>query len=173
MSDPVLILTGFMGSGKTTVGTRVAARLGVRFIDLDAEIVAAAGCSINDIFARDGEEGFRTLESLQLQRILAETAGCVIATGGGAVIAGQNRAMMRSKGVVVNLKVSLEHVLSRLSRNNNRPLLAGENVVERAAALMNEREHFYADSDIRIDTDGKSVEDIATEILRRLEGFSE
>ncbi|GAC1472001.1 MAG: shikimate kinase [Desulfuromonadaceae bacterium] len=173
MPERLLILTGFMGSGKSSAGKIVAERLGYRFVDLDDEIVAASGCSINDIFARDGEQAFRTLESSRLEQILSTGEGSVLATGGGAVISAQNRDLMRNRGVVINLKVTLEQVLARLKGCSDRPLLAGEDAVKRATTLMNEREQFYADADIRIDTDGKSVEDVATEILCRLKGFSE
>ncbi|OGT98428.1 MAG: shikimate kinase [Geobacteraceae bacterium GWB2_52_12] len=173
MPERKLILTGFMGSGKSTVGRILAERLGVRFIDLDAEIVASAGYSINDIFAQKGEQGFRALESLQLDKILSSDDGAVLATGGGAVISSQNRTQMRSRGVVVNLNVTLEQVIRRLKGCNDRPLLAGDDAAERAQRLMSEREQFYSDADIRIDTDGKSVEDVAAEILCRLKGFSE
>jgi len=171
MPERLLILTGFMGSGKSSVGKIVADRTGYRFVDLDAEIVTAEGCSINDIFSRDGEEAFRALEGSQLEKVLTEGEGRVVATGGGAVISGQNRALMRSRGVVINLKVTLEQVLNRLNGCCDRPLLVGEDAAQRAKTLMNEREQFYADADIRIDTDGKSVEDVAAEILCRLKGL--
>jgi shikimate kinase len=172
MLEKMLILTGFMGSGKSTVGTVVAERLGCRYIDLDAEIVAEAGCSINTIFARDGEQLFRKRESSLLEKVLSTGVGCIVATGGGAVISAQNRTLMRERGVVVNLKVTLQQVLSRLKGCRDRPLLAGDDAAERAEALIIEREQFYADADIRIDTDEKSVEDVAAEILCRLKGFS-
>jgi shikimate kinase len=171
MLDRPLILTGFMGSGKSSVGKIVADRLGCRFIDLDAEIVAAVGCSINNIFSRDGESAFRILESSHLESNLPAGEKVVVATGGGAVVSAQNRELMRSRGVVINLKVTLEQVLLRLNGSSDRPLLAGEDAAKRAITLMDEREQFYADADIRIDTDGKSVEDVATEILCRLKGF--
>jgi shikimate kinase len=171
MPEKTLILTGFMGSGKSSVGKFLASLRGCDFIDLDAEIVAVAGCSINNIFARDGEQSFRHLESLQLEKVLAAGEGSVIATGGGAVLAAQNRMLMRNRGVIINLKVTLEQVIARLKGCNDRPLLAGDDAAVSAQTLMSAREQFYADADIRIDTDGKSVEDVATEILCRLKGF--
>ncbi|MDD2581979.1 MAG: shikimate kinase [Desulfuromonadaceae bacterium] len=171
MPERPLILTGFMGSGKSSVGKIVAERLGYRFIDLDAEIVAVTGCSINEIFARDGEQSFRALETSQLKRILSKGERCVVATGGGAVILASNRDVMRSSGMIINLKVTTEQVGDRLKGCTDRPLLAGNDSGERTKTLMDEREQFYADADIRIDTDGKSVEDVAAEILRRLKGF--
>ncbi len=172
MPDRKVILTGFMGSGKSSVGKILARKLSWRFVDLDAEIESAADCSINDIFARDGEAVFRVLENELLEKILADRSMAVIATGGGAVIAEQNRRLMRDHAVVVNLKVTREQVLERLAGCRNRPLLAGKKVPERVKALMAEREHFYADADIQIDTDGKSVEDIAMEILCSLSRLS-
>ena len=171
MPDHPIILTGFMGSGKSSVGRALARKLSCRLVDLDSEIVAASGCSINDIFLRNGEAAFRVLESEQLERLLSENGESVIATGGGAVIAEHNRRLMRSRGVVVNLEVSLEQVLTRLHGCTSRPLLDGKNAPECLKALMEAREHFYADSDIQIDTDDKSVEDVAMEILRSLDRF--
>lgn len=165
MSEKILVLTGFMGSGKSTVGAIVAERLGCRHIDLDAEIVADAGCSINTLFARDGELLFRRRESALLEKVLSLHEDCVVATGGGAVISAQNRTLMRKRGVVINLKVTLQQVLARVKGCSDRPLLAGDDAAERAQMLMSEREQFYADADIRIDTDGKSVEDVAAEII--------
>lgn len=173
MPNRPVILTGFMGSGKSSVGKILAERLSCRFVDLDAEIVEAAGASINEIFARDGEEVFRMLESATLERILSAGDSCVVATGGGAVISLQNREMMRKHGVTINLNVTLEQVLARLHGCSDRPLLAGEKTPERVRALMEGREQYYADADIRIDTNGKSVEDVAAVILSHLQGFFE
>jgi shikimate kinase len=172
MPEKTLILTGFMGSGKSSVGKILALRLGCRFIDLDAEIVFATGSSINDIFSREGEPAFRAVEGSLLENLLMAGEGSVLATGGGAVISAQNRTLMRKCGVIINLKVTLEQVMSRLKGCSDRPLLAGDDALQRAEMLMIEREQFYADADIRIDTDGKSVEDVAAEILCRLKGFS-
>jgi shikimate kinase len=170
MLEKPLILTGFMGSGKSSVGRILAERLGCPFIDLDAEIVSVAGCSINEIFAEEGEQVFRSRESECLDRVLTSGAA-VIATGGGAVISDRNRSAMRSRGVVVNLIASLPAVLDRLRGASDRPLLAGNNPADSLKALMDVREQFYADADIRIDTDGKSVEDVSAEILRFVKGL--
>ena len=168
MFDRPVILTGFMGSGKSSVGRILAKRLGCRFVDLDAEIVAIAGRSINDIFAHDGEQAFRSMESACLERVLGGGRS-VVATGGGVVILDENRCSMRNRGVVINLVVSLPLVLKRLHGAIDRPLFAGGNTPNSVKLLMDGREQFYADADIRIDTDGKSVEDVAAEILRFVE----
>jgi shikimate kinase len=157
-----------MGSGKSSVGRILAERIGCPFVDLDVEIVRFAGRSINDIFSQDGEQFFRTTESRCLERVLAGGRS-VIATGGGVVIANENRNIMHSSGIVVNLVVSLSQVLSRLHGATDRPLFAGSNAAKSLKLLMDDREQFYSDADIRIDTDGKSVEDVAAEILRFVE----
>ena len=159
-----------MGSGKSSVGRVLAKKMSCSFIDLDSEIVAVTGRSINEIFLQDGEPAFRLLETDCLQRVL-QSGRAVIATGGGAVISAENRAIMRSRGVVVNLGVSLSKVLQRLHGASDRPLLAGDDAAKRAESLMELRKQFYADADIRIDTDGKSVEDVAAEILRFVKGL--
>jgi shikimate kinase len=168
MLERPLILTGFMGSGKSSVGRILAERLGCPFVDLDALVVAAEGRTINDIFTRDGEQAFRAIESRCLEDVL-DGGPAVIATGGGVVIADDNRRRMRERGVVVNLAVSLPQVLLRLRGATDRPLLAGDEAANRAELLMDGRKQFYADADIRIDTDGKSVEDVAAEIIRFVE----
>lgn len=170
MPERAVILTGFMGSGKSSVGRLLARRLGLPFIDLDEVIVESAGKTINAIFAEEGEPAFRALEGACLERVLEGGRG-VIATGGGAVVAERNRRLMTRLGVVVNLKASLPQLLERLSGSADRPLYAGERPEERLRRLLEEREQFYAAADIRIDTDGKSVEDVAAEILRFLKGL--
>jgi shikimate kinase len=172
MPERPVILTGFMGSGKSSVGRILAKYLSWQFIDLDSEIVAASGRTINDIFSIDGEQVFRSMESNCLQRVL-QGGLSVIATGGGAVVSAENRTLMRARAVVVNLNVSLPQVLQRLHGAVDRPLFSGDDTANRVKLLMDERKQFYADADIRIDTDGKSVEDVAAEILRFVKGLRE
>lgn len=167
MLDRPLILTGFMGCGKSSVGRVLAETLGWPLVDLDAVIVAEAGKSINEIFADEGEAAFRALESICLERLLSGER-CVIACGGGVVISEANRRLMRRKGVVVNLTASLPVILARLEGATDRPLYSGDDASSRARALLEAREQFYADADIRIDTDNKSVEDVSADIMRIL-----
>lgn len=164
-----IVLTGPMGSGKTSVGRLLAQGLHWEFIDLDALIVEQAGKSINAIFADDGEPAFRGLEQQQLADLVGRER-IVLSTGGGAVIDPENRRLMRLIGPVVNLTAALDVLAARLAACNDRPLLQGEEAerVARLERLLQEREHCYADSDIRIDTAGKSVEDVAAEVLKRL-----
>lgn len=167
MSNAV-VLTGPMGSGKTSVGKLLAAQLGWEFVDLDALIVEEAGMSINAIFGKYGEPYFRQLEQDQLKRLIGREQ-VVVSTGGGAVINPENRRLMRLIGRVVNLNAPLDQLVARLAAADDRPLLEGDEpryvIISR---LLAEREQYYADSDIRIDTAVKSVEDVAAELLKRL-----
>jgi len=163
-----IVITGPMGSGKTSVGRLLATRLGFEFVDLDALIVEQAGKSINTIFNELGEATFRGLEQKQLAALVGRT-GMVLSTGGGAVINPENRRLMRLIGPVVNLSATVEELAKRLAAVDDRPLLQGEESREaKLNRLMLEREQYYADSDIRIDTTAKSVEDVAAEVLKRL-----
>jgi shikimate kinase len=159
-----IILTGFMGTGKSSVGKLLAERLGYRFIDVDELIVARSGLTIIEIFASHGEQHFRALETEMLKRLESER-GLVVSTGGGAVINPENRRRMRSAGRVVNLSASAETIKKRLTGDVARPLLQGDKPLEKIIALIAEREPYYADADIRIDTTAKNIEDVVSEIL--------
>lgn len=160
-----IILTGPMGSGKTSVGRLLASRLGYQFQDLDALIVEQAGKSINQIFADEGEAGFREYETALLATLVGQQ-GMVLSTGGGAVIREKNRRLLHAAGLVVNLVATVDVLARRLAQANDRPLLKGNEALDdRIERIMTEREQFYADADIRIDTTGKTLEDVAAEIL--------
>ncbi len=159
-----VILTGFMGTGKSSVGKLLAARLGYRFVDLDEVISARAGATINDIFATHGEDHFRALEAEEV-RLLPDGGGMVVSTGGGAVIDPRNRSHLRSLGVVVNLTASAGEIVRRLRTEQDRPLLRDDKSLEKIGAMLAVREPFYADADLRIETDGRDVEEILEEIL--------
>lgn len=160
-----LILTGPMGSGKSSLGQILAGQLGFGFIDLDHLIAQQAGKNINRIFHEDGEERFRQLETAVLESIIGQRQ-VVIATGGGAVLSETNRGLMGRNGLVVNLTAALSELVKRLEPTNDRPLLKGEEPLEsRIKRIVEEREPFYAEADIRIDTTCKTLEDTAAEIL--------
>jgi len=161
-----IILTGPMGSGKTSVGKMLAARLRYTFKDLDALVVEQAGKSINELFADEGEESFRDRESMVLSGVVGQQQ-MVLSTGGGVVIRERNRALLHEAGLVVNLTATVDTLVKRLARANDRPLLRGESPLEeRIRQIMTSREPFYADADIRIDTTGKTLEDVAAVILQ-------
>jgi shikimate kinase len=163
-----VILTGFMGTGKSSVGRLLASRIGFTFCDLDAVIVDQEGKSINSIFSSKGESYFRTVESSVLQQVLQMTSQ-VVSTGGGAVIKKENRDLMRRSGTVINLLASPDTILQRLQGDDERPLLRDSKSLQQIQKLLKDREPFYSEADIRIDTDGKNVEDVARAILTFLE----
>lgn len=140
MRKPVLLI-GMMGCGKSTVGRLLAERMRLPLIDLDEEIARAAGKTIPEIFAQEGEAGFRARETAALERALARGDG-VIATGGGIVTRAENIRMMREKGVVVWLCRPLEDMIADV-RQDTRPNLAGDKA-ERMRALYGRRERLYA-----------------------------
>ena len=121
-----LILIGMMGAGKTTVGKELARRRKIRFADCDHEIVARTGVSIPTIFEIEGEAGFRRRETQMIDE-LTQASDIVIATGGGVVIAAENRALMRERGVVIYLNVAPQILFERTRHDRNRPLLQVEN----------------------------------------------
>lgn len=159
-----IVLTGFMGTGKSSVGRLLAQRLGFRYCDLDARIVEEEGISINEIFSRHGESHFRALETLAVRR-LAQEQQCVVSTGGGAVIAPENRRLLMEAGVVVNLTASVDEICRRLREETDRPLLRDNRSGEHIERMLAEREPYYAHAELRIDTTGKSVEDVVAEII--------
>jgi shikimate kinase len=168
-----ILLVGFMGTGKSVVGKRLAARLGRRFVDLDAEIAAAAGQSIPEIFAAEGEGGFRDRETAALRALAEEAtdqrAARVIATGGGVLGREENVALLRRLGTLVCLTARPAVILERTRPWRDRPLLAGApdpaTVVER---LLAERAPRYALANHAIDTSDRSVEEVVEEICRAL-----
>ena len=163
-SPPNIVLTGFMGVGKSAVGREVAARLGRPFVDLDDLIEQNAGMSINDIFTARGEAHFRALEK-QTLRELAAQRGTVIATGGGALVDAANREMMARSGLVICLTASVNAIEARIGDAADRPLLAGADRRQRIVALMNERAAAYAEIPYWIDTSDKTVRQVADEVI--------
>lgn len=159
-----IYLTGFMGAGKTTVGRLLARSLGWEFIDLDEEIVSAAGVSITRIFAEQGEKEFRSLEAAAL-RAVGSRSRSVISTGGGVVTDPANRRFMHETGLLVNLAITAEEVLQRLSGDRSRPLLSGEDRSAKITTLLAERADGYADADLVIDTTGRSPVELVQGIL--------
>jgi shikimate kinase len=145
-------LVGMMGAGKSSVGRRLAIRLGAPFRDADAEIEAAAGCGIPEIFSRFGETEFRDGERRVIQRLLLEPPH-VLATGGGAILDACTRRRIAEDAVSVWLRASLDLLLSRVGRRDKRPLLRGGNAREKLMQLLAEREPIYATADIVIDTE--------------------
>ncbi len=160
-----LVLIGYMGTGKSSVGRTLARLAGMRFVDTDDLIVAAAGRTIPEIFAAEGVEFFRQLET-QVLRDLAESGGTVIATGGGIVTRPENVPLLHALGLVVWLTADEDVIFERVSRNRNRPLLHTENPRETMLNLLHERLPLYRqNSDFVADTSWMSQADVARAIL--------
>jgi shikimate kinase len=157
-----------MGTGKTAVGKQLGRLLGEPFIDSDAEIERHAGVDIPYIFEREGEAGFRQRERDVLAE-LCHREGIVLATGGGAVLAEQNRALLRETGVVVYLETSLAQQLQRVGKGRGRPLLKGVDLTQRLVELRAQREPLYRQiADITLSTDNRRVARVAELILGAL-----
>ena len=160
-----VVLVGMMGAGKTAVGTIVARKLAVPFCDSDEEIVQAAGESIADIFARDGEAFFRARESEVIARLLRGRP-CILSTGGGAFLAPANRALIGELGLSVWLDVELEVLWQRVRHKTTRPLLRTENPRETLAQLLAQRLPSYAMADISVQGAADiSAEDMAERVI--------
>ena len=160
-----------MGSGKTTTGRSLAARLGWRFADLDSEIEKAAGRSVAKIFEDEGELGFRKRETEALRAILVDAdAHLVLALGGGTLLSEENRQLVRQHCQCVWLKASPEALAGRLAREaEGRPLLAGQDLRTRVATLLASREATYREAaDVAVDTDGVDPEEIVKRIIENL-----
>ena len=167
-----VVLVGFMGSGKSSVGRELARRFGAPFVDVDERIEAEAGCRIRDLFSREGEPAFRVREKAALRDALT-VKGRVIASGGGAFADEENRALLRSYAPVVYLEAAVETLLERLAGDLGRPLLRGGDREEVVRELLSRREPGYRTADVTVRTDGRTVEDVAGQVadwINRTEG---
>ena len=163
-----VFLVGPMGSGKSAVGRQLATRLGLAFVDSDAEIEAATGVDIAYIFEKEGEAGFRLRERDVLDGLTARP-GVLVATGGGAVLDPDTRARLRERGRVVYLRTSVNQQLARTRRSGHRPLLRTPDPLGTLERLMQVRAPLYEDAaDLTVDTDGRKVKSVVDEIVRRL-----
>ncbi len=162
-----IILTGFMGVGKTSVGTGLARDLGYRFVDTDTLIEADQKISITDIFAKFGEPYFRDVEARIILEVLSRESQ-VVSTGGGAVIRDQNREAFKKGGFVVCLSARPEVIYERIRQETHRPLLQTPDPKTKIRELLDSRAKFYAQADVVIDTSAKSVESVISEIKERI-----
>lgn len=163
-----IVLIGFMGCGKSTVGRELHQRLGYPLVDMDQTIEERAGKSIPEIFAEVGEAGFREMETSLLREIARSTDSerRIISTGGGIVGSEENRALLKQLGYVVWLSAPLEVILERTGKNRNRPLLHTEDPAERIRSLMDLRHPLYEETaHLKLDTAGLDFKELATGIL--------
>ena len=156
-----IVLVGMMGAGKSSIGRRLASRLGIPFIDADTEIESAAGMTIPEIFEKHGEPYFRAGEARVIARLL-DNGPQVLATGGGAVMDPQTRALIGQKGISIWLKADIDVLLKRTKRRNDRPL------VEKIKDLLPVREPIYAQADIIIQSRDEPHDTIIDEIMGEL-----
>ncbi|MGD0148016.1 MAG: shikimate kinase [Xanthobacteraceae bacterium] len=166
-----IVLVGMMGVGKSSIGRRLAARLGVPFVDADAEIEKAAGMSIADIFARHGEADFRSGEARVIARLL-DGGPQVLATGGGAVMNADTRAAIKAKGVSIWLSAELDVLMRRINkRKNDRPMLQTADPAATLRKLLVAREPAYAQADLTVQSREVPHDAIVSEIMMSLAAF--
>ncbi|MDP1778004.1 MAG: shikimate kinase [Brevundimonas sp.] len=168
--DRTIALVGLMGVGKSTVGRRLAKRLGLPFADGDIEIEAAAAMTVSDIFAQLGESEFRAGEARVLKRLL-HAPRMVLATGGGAVLNTETRAELKARAVTVWMRADLETVASRVQRRDTRPLLRGRDPLEALTAMAEVRYPFYACADVIVDVASGAHAEAVEGIVRALETY--
>lgn len=160
-----IVLIGFMGSGKTSIGKSLAKAYDKKFIDMDREIELENDRSISDIFEEEGESHFRELETNYLERLQGKK-NKIISTGGGVILKDENVKLLHHIGTVVFLQASIDHILRNTSGDSKRPLLQVENVQEVIGEMLEEREPLYLKAaNVIIQTSDKSIEDITSEIM--------
>ena len=171
LGDRSIVLIGMMGVGKSSIGRRLGARLGIPFVDADAEIEKAAGMSIADIFARHGEAAYRSGEARVIARLL-NSGPQVLATGGGAVMNPETRALIQEKGVSIWLSAEFELLLRRISkRKAERPLLQTADPTATLRELLATREPIYAQADLAVQSRDVPHDAVVGEIVERLATF--
>ena len=173
----IIFLTGCTGTGKSTVGKRLARLLGADYADTDILIEEAEGMPVSAIFDEYGEAYFRECETRTLEQLAAQSAGTAVmketgkilvtATGGGIVLSGRNRRIMRESGTVVWLRTEPAEIARRLEGDSTRPLLRGRKLEDKLAEMMKERTGFYEDCDIQVETD--DPESTARRIIDRID----
>lgn len=170
--DRSIVMVGLMGAGKSSIGRRLANRLGVSFVDADAEIEKAAGCTISEIFERFGEAAFRDGERKVIRRLL-EGKPQVLSTGGGAFMDEETRALISESGVSVWLRADLDLLVQRCSRRNTRPLLQKGDPREILQQLIDERYPVYATADITVDAGDRDHEDTVDRVIESLRSHTD
>jgi shikimate kinase len=167
--EPHLVLVGLMGVGKSSVGKRCAELLDRPFVDTDELVVATAGVGFDELWAAEGEAGFRTRERIAVADAAASPTPLVIACGGGAVLDPDNRRALRARGFVVWLDAPPVVLATRLADDDSRPLLAGGDRATTLTRLAGTRAAAYeAAADVRIETDGRTIDDVARRAVEEL-----
>ena len=172
LSDQFIVLIGLMGAGKSNLGRRLAAATGLPFKDSDTEVEVAAGCSIEEIFERYGEEEFRDGEKRVIARLFAGKPS-IIATGGGSFMNGETRSLVKDKGISIWLRADLDLLDRRTQNRQNRPLLRHGNGRETLGQLIEERYPIYAHADIIVDVTDEPAPESTERIMDALRNYGE
>jgi shikimate kinase len=163
-----IFLVGPMGAGKTTIGRQLARQLKKEFLDSDREIETRTGADIPLIFELEGEQGFRSRECKMIDE-LTQKNDIVLATGGGAVLNEENRKHLKSRGCVLYLFASLDHLFERTVKDKNRPLLQTENPRQRIQEILEKRDPLYREvADVIVETGGQTIHYVVQQILKQL-----
>lgn len=167
-----IILIGFMGTGKTSVGKRIARALNWQFIDTDQVIEEVTGMEIKEIFQKYGETRFRSEEAAAVKRVTQEN-NRVISTGGGVVLNPENLQRLKNSGLVIALNASPEVILERISLRKNRPLLQTPDPLATIIELSSQRIPLYAQAHISVNTDNKSLNEVTDEIIKLYNSYKQ
>ena len=166
-----IVLIGFMGTGKSSVGSRLAQRLKREFVDMDREIERVSNMTVAEIFRKHGEVRFRSEEQLMVKK-LSQRSNLVIATGGGVVLSSENVDHLKRNGILVCLDASPEDIFARVSRKKGiRPLLKKGTTEEDIRLMLEEREPYYRCADIRVNTSEKDVDAVVNDLLQQLKNI--
>jgi len=161
-----LILIGFMGTGKTTIGRKAAKGLRFKFTDTDKEIEQVCGMTITQIFKKCGEVRFRSEEKAAIKRVTQES-NQVIATGGGVVLDPENIEMLKGNGIIICLTAPPDVIFQRISQNKSRPLLRTEDPLGTITKMLQERQPLYQCADFTVETSARDSDDVTAEVVRR------
>ena len=166
-----IILCGFMGSGKSTIGKLLARQLNAEFIDLDDYIVEKRGMTISDIFSKYGEENFRKSET-QAAKNISKLDNLIVSLGGGTVVNPKNAEILKTSGKIILLYISPETVYQRLKNDKSRPLLQTKDKLKAITDMLEKRMPYYdVAADYKVNVDGKTKEEVLKEILKIIENF--
>lgn len=163
----IIALIGFMGSGKSSVGRELARRIVYQYYDTDLEVEKKIGLTLSEIFQRYGEAYFRQLEEEVLEGLVHNKEDIVISTGGGIVLSVQNRKLLKEGTTPILLKTSAEEIYNRIKDESHRPLLAVDDPLVEIKKLLKERENFYTQFNMKIETDGRKVDKIVETIINK------
>ena len=170
LNNRPIVLVGMMVAGKSAVGRKLAAALGLPFLDSDVEIEAAAGMTVSQIFETHGEPEFRKGERRVIARLL-DGSPCVLSTGGGAFMDADTRALIHDKAISIWIKADIVVLVKRAARKEDRPLLQGGDLRTRMETILATREPIYATANITVQSDDRPIDDMIQRVLNALDNY--